>query len=95
MGKAIRAGNNADMVDVIAVNAEKDEVASFQVIFGYHTAEQGKLSGGTREDHPKLLLVEILHKPRTVKAVRSAPAVAIRGAEEFINGRKKEIIRLP
>ena len=45
MGKSITAGNNADMVDVVAVNAEKDEVAAFQVIFGHHTAEQGKLSG--------------------------------------------------
>ena len=94
MGKAIPTGNNADMVDVVAVNAEKDEVASFQVIFGHHNAEQGKLSGGTRENHPKMLFVEILHEPRTVKAVRGAPATAVGGAEEFINGGKKAIKRL-
>jgi len=63
MGKSVSADNDPDMVDVVAVNTEEYKVAASQVIFGHHTAEQSQFRCGAREDHPKLLFVEILHKP--------------------------------
>jgi len=85
MSKSVFTDKDADMVDSAAITAEKNKVAGLQVLFRHHSAEQCLFSGSTRQEHPEVLFVEILHKSRAVEAFRGCSAWPVMGAEVVIN----------
>ena len=74
MSKTVVTDKDADMVNSASITAEKNKVAWMQLFFRYHTAEECKFTGSTRQEHPEVLFVEILYKSRAVEAVRGGAA---------------------
>ena len=63
MGKALRACNDADVIDDASFVTEKNKVAGAEAVFGYNGAERGKFTGGSWQNHLEVFFVEIEHEP--------------------------------
>ena len=63
MGKALVAGNDADVVDGAPCVAEKNKVTGEQAVFRYNGSEFGKFTGGAWQNHTEVFSIKVEYQP--------------------------------
>ena len=91
MSKTTAINHNADVINPIPVDAEKNKVAAPHVHTGEQRTKGGKFSGSARQNHPKLLQIKVLHKARAIETVRRASSTAVTGTKQPVN-REKQMV---